>query len=657
MWMNPAWKQAQAPWRFLLSVYSHQSEMSTAKICMGKISGYLLLLAIILSFPVSAQDRPSATPPLLPFQTNASETTDEQLAMQFFQSKDYAKAAEIYERLYNNKPTSNTYFYYYYSLIEIKDYGKAEKLIKTARKNDQDALKYMVDLGYLYFREGEEEKAKKQYDEALKKLPANQQQVYDLANAFLVRNENEYAIKVYQRGRQLLNNSYTFSFELASIYERMGDFMSMLQEFFILLEKDKNYLQAIEDRLQTSLSMDVDGSRNEMFRKYVLEKVQKEPENTWYSELLWWYSIQEKDFGMALIQAKSLDRRMKEDGNRVYQLAQLCTSNEDYTSAIDAYKYLISKGSTFPYYYNSRSELLKTRFLQAVSEHDPARKDMLELEKEFDTEIQSIGDNANAAPLIKDLAHLDAFYLGKTDEAIDLLTKLTGISSMNPKTQAECKLELADILLFTGDVWSATLLYQQVNKDFKNEPIGELAKFKNAKLSFYIGEFKWAQAQLDILKASTSHLIANDAMALSLLIKENFDPDSSTVALGFYARADLLEFRNEDEAAVKTLDSITAAFSYHTIFDEMLLKKAQIRIKQGLYAEADTLLGELVAKYPEDMMADEALIMRARLNDTTLKNQVLAMTYYEDLLTKYPGSIYSIEARKRFRTLRGDKGF
>ena len=459
----------------------------------------LLLFIIFFSSIVIGQDRPAGNPPVLPFQINANDNTDDQLANQFFQNKEYGKAAEIYDRLYEKKPTSNNYFYYLFCLIEIREYSKAEKLIKSARKADKDALKYTVDLGYLYFREGDPDKSKKSYEEALKKLPGNQQQVFDLANAFLTRNENDYAIRTYLKGRQLLNNSYPFSFELASIYERIGDFMSMLGEYFILLESNKSYLQTIEDRLQNTLSNDVDGSRNEMFRKYLLEKAQKEPDKSWYSEMLWWYSVQEKDFGMALIQAKSLDRRMKEDGNRVFQLAQLCTSNEDYASAIDAYKYLITKGKEFPFYFSSRSELLKTRFLQAVSQHDPARKDLTELEKEFEIEINAIGENENSASLIKNLAHLDAFYLGKTELAIDLLTHLCETNFLDAKTQAECKLELADILLFTDDVWEATLLYQQVYKDFKNDAIGELAKFKNSKLSYYIGEFKWAQSQLDIL--------------------------------------------------------------------------------------------------------------------------------------------------------------
>src|SRR5664280_1050298 len=193
--------------------------------------------------------------------------------------------------------------------------------------------------------------------------------------------------------------------------------------------------------------------------------------------------------------------------------------------------------------------------------------------------------------------------------------------------------------------------------DFKNDELGETAKFKNAKLSYYIGEFKWAQSQLDILKASTSKLISNDAMALSLLISEHFDPDSNTVALNYYSHADLLEYRNRDDDALITLDSITLAFKDHPIFPHMYMEKAHILIKQGKFREADTLLGTVVSRYPEDVLADQALYLRAHMNEGDLKDAAKGMVYYEFLMSKYPGSIYVPEARVRFRSLRGDKGF
>ena len=627
---------------------------------MIKTISYLFLIIVhCSSFIVHcyAQDHPAANPPPLPFQQPAQETNDEQLGIQLIQSRDYEKAAEVYERIFEKKPSYYIYNYYLACLVEIREYDKAEKLVKSMRKSDPDALKYSVDAGYILYRQGNPDKAKKMYEDALKKLQPNQQQIYELANAFIIRAENEYAIKTYIKGRELLNNTYPFSFELASVYERTGNLKQMFDEYFTLLEFNASYLPTVEDRLQTFLAEDPENIKNETFRKALLEKAQKEPEKTYFSEMLLWYSIQQKDFELALLQAKSLDRRLREDGNRVNQLAQLAMSNQQFDAAIDAYKYVIAKGSEYPYYLNSKIELLNTRFRKAISMPNPDTKQLTELEKEFNDELKILGVNSRSVMLAKSLAHLDAFYLGKTDEAIELLDFLMELPDINPQTRAECKLELADILLFSNDVWEATLLYEQVNKDFRNDPIGQNAKFRNAKLSYYIGEFGWAEIQLDILKAATSKLIANDALAMSLLISENYDADSGTIALGLYSRADLLEFRNQDDLALMTLDSIFMAFAYHPILDEALLKKAKIKIKQGKYTEADSLLGILIQDYPYDITADQALMTRGRLNEDQLGNKETAMKYYEDLMTTYPGSIYAVDARKRFRTLRGDKGF
>jgi len=611
----------------------------------------------LFTFHCFAQDHPATNTPVLPFQTNAADNNDEQVAMQFFMGKEYAKAADVFERLYSVKPSYYIYSYYLLSLVEIGDFTRAEKLVKSAQKNEKESLKFMVDLGYITYRKGDEEKAKKIFDETIRKLEPNQQQITELAEAFISRNEDEYAEKVYLKGRQLLNNSYTFGFELAMIYERTGEFKKVLDEYFDMLEVNKVYLPTIEDRLQFDLSSDPDNSKNETFRKYLLEKSQKEPDVTYYSEMLWWYSIQQKDFDLALIQARSLDRRLKEDGNRVFQLAKMAISNQDYESAIEAYKYVVSKGREFPYYDESRTELLNTRFVQLVSHPNPSTKSLTELEKEFETDITQTDNHNQSVILTKDLAHLDAFFLGKNESAIAMLLKIVERNDIDLKLKSQVKLELADIYLFTDNVWEATLLYQQVYMDFKNDEIGEDAKFKNAKLSYYIGEFKWAQAQLDILKAATAKLIANDAMALSLLISEHFDADSNTIALGYFSRADLLEYRNKDEDALKTLDSIALAFKDHTIFPHMYMEKANILRKEGRFLEADTLLGTIIKTYPDDVLADQALYLRARMNEEDIKDTSKGMTFYEALMSKYPGSIYVPESRKRCRLLRGDKGF
>jgi TolA-binding protein len=618
---------------------------------------FILLLALSAIIG-AAQDRTGSTPAVLPFQQNAPTTgNEEQLAIQFYQNRDFENAVDLFEKLYDKKPSYYYYTYYLYSLLELKDYAKAEKLVKTQRKNDNDAPKYLVDLGYISFREGDTEKANKYYEDAIKKMQPDQQQIFDLASAFLTKGENEDAIRVYKKGRELLNNSYPFSFEIASVYERMGNFSGTVEEYIFLINNNPTYLKTVEDRLQTMIANDPDNEKNEILRKSLLSHAQKEPDNPAYAELLWWYSFQQKDFEMALIQAKSLDRRLKENGERLLQLAQIAISNGQYDVAIDAYKYILSKGKNGLYYDLASMELLNTRYLKVTANALPPKPDLEALAAEFRTELDRAGVSSQTLTLIKNLAALDAFYLDDAESASLLLNKALGLPDLTQQARADVKLELGDILLYSGDVWEATLLYQQVYKDFKNDVIGQTAKFKNAKLSFYIGEFKWAQAQVDVLKAATTKFIANDALALSLLISENYDADSGTIGLMLYAKADLLDYKHQEDAAVATLDSIAMLFPGHPITDDMLFKKAEIRLKQGNVKEADSLLTLIYTMFPEDVLADSALMRLAEIKDSVESDKAAAMELYNMLLEKYPGSVYAIDARKRYRILRGDKGF
>jgi TolA-binding protein len=203
-------------------------------------------------------------------------------------------------------------------------------------------------------------------------------------------------------------------------------------------------------------------------------------------------------------------------------------------------------------------------------------------------------------------------------------------------------------------VWDAQLLYTQVDKDFLDEPIGEEARFKNAKLSYYKGEFEWAQAQLNILKGATSEMISNDAIALSVFITDNSGMDSVTTPLQMYSRADLLLFRHKYNDAVNTLDSLKKEFPEHELMDDVLFEKGMIYLQTKDYQKAIEFFTQVDENYSTDLLADDALFKMADIYENQLHDKDKAMTLYKNIMTKYPGSLYVIEARKRFRALRGD---
>jgi tetratricopeptide (TPR) repeat protein len=579
--------------------------------------------------------------------------SDDQLAAQYYRKKEFDKAVILYAKLYKQKKSSIYYTYYLYCLVELEDFKGAEKLVKTQIKKYPTRPKYHVDLGFVYTEKGDLSKAKKQYEDALKNLPPDRNRIIELANAFMYRSQIEYAAATYKKGSEMLPD-YPFYLELGNLYNQVGNYSMMVEEYLNYVDFDYMNVAIVEHKLQNKLSDDPDNVVSDLLRKSLLKRVQKHPDKIYYSEMIMWLSIQEKDFEMAFLQAKSIDRRQNEEGERIFKLAEICLANQQYEIAIDAYNYILKKGKSNFLYLDATIGRLNARYLKATESYDYSVSDLINVENDYISMLEEYGKTPSTIKVMQYLGHLQAFYLDKTDEAVSILYDAIAIPNAAPAAVAECKIELADILLFVGDIWEAKLLYAQVEKAYKNDPLGHYAKYKNAKLSFYIGEFQWAKAQLDVLKAATSKLIANDALRFSVLISDNIDMDSSTVALEIYGRADLLLYRNQDELALQTLDSIFELSSWHPIFDEVLLKKAEIKIKQRDFEKAAEYLTMIVEDYSYDITADNALFLLAELNEKQFNDTDKAMQLYQKLMQDYPASLFTVEARKRYRSLRGD---
>ena len=583
----------------------------------------------------------------------AQPGADAQLAAQFYQNKEFDKALDYYEKLYNKKSPQEFYAPYLNCLLELKEYKKAEKIVKKQIKQNPDNLSYNVDLGIVYLKSAEPIKAREEWEKAIKLIKYDDQ-VFLLANTFIAKKEYDFAISTYSKGRKITQNNYPFNFELADVYKLKGDRTKMINEYLDALEIGDSYIQTVQNALQTSFGNDADKEQNDLIKRELLKRIQRFPDKTIYSELLIWMQLQLKDYEGAFVQGKALDKRKKEEGARVMGLATLFAQNENYDLASKAYQFVIDKGKGNYYYTNARMELLNVSYLKITKTGNYTVADLTELEKNYAIAIKELGKSAETSSLLKSYAHLLAFYLNKSDAAIAVLEETIVLPQLSAVTQAECKLELGDILLMTGDIWEASLRYSQVEKAFKYDVIGQEAKYRVAKISYYTGDFKWAQAQLDVLKGATSKLISNDAMYLSLLISDATAEDTNAVPLLIFARTDLLAFQNKDELAIQALDSINALFPNHVLADDILYKKAQIELKHGKYTEAGKYYEAIIKDYAEGILGDDATFKLADINETKLKNIDKAKELYQQLMEKYPGSLYVVEARKRYRVLRGD---
>lgn len=586
-----------------------------------------------------------------------SQTNNEQLAYQYFRNQEYEKAIELFAELYKRTPNNHFYSFYLQTLLQLGDTKEAEKLVKKQMKQSPNVQKYNVDLGNIYELQGDASKAKKQYESSIQAITTNSPMIIELTRAFQSYRLNDYAVKTLLHGRTLSKEPATYAAEIAAIYEANGNYDKAMSEYILLLQGDENMLNFVQTRLTNWLINDEGNLQSEIIRVQTLKAIGKYPDNKAYNSLMIWFSMQKKDFAAALKQAKAMDKRYNEDGKRIFDLANVAAENQDFNTAIDAYNYIIGRGETTVFYFDAQTMLLNTRLTQAIVDYPSKQHQVIEIDKDLDKYFQDKPVHNTNFNLYRRWISLKAVQLHDIASAKKMIEENLSSNSLGKKEKAQLKLDMGDMLQLEDDVWEATLLYSQVEKDFPNDTIGHLAKFKNAKLSFHIGEFEWAKAQLDVLRAATSKLIANDAMYFSLLISDNQDEDdeeSENIPLKQFAHGDfLMEIHRYDEA-LQMFDSIEQQNMYHSLLDDILYRKAHIAVIQRQYAKADSLYERLVAYYPDDLLADEALFERAQLQEIHFKDSFKAMELYQQLLTNYPDSIYVIESRKRFRELRGD---
>jgi tetratricopeptide (TPR) repeat protein len=576
----------------------------------------------------------------------------QKLATEYYASGEYQKAATLFQELYKENNSSYFYRYLLYCYVQLEEYKKAEKMIKKAAKDNDKTYKELADLGYIRLKKGDAEKAAKMFQDAIDELPNDKSAVLELANDFRARGQTELAEETYHKGQKMMGEEYQFENELAYLYYYLEQYSRMTDAYLNLLERQPKQLRVIEYRFQSAFRRDSEDQIYPYLKRALLQKIKKNSDAHQLSELLLWLSIQRKDFPIALIQAKSLDRRGGHDAYRVFDLSKVMLDHGDYELSIEALNYLVNLPSAKEqlYYPEAVQLLLSAKFQLLQRDNHPSSKDIEQLAADFTQALDELGISRYTISLVMDHAQFKNFYLHQSEKAIAELEDLISNHGLSKAEKAPVKLLLGDLYLLDNNPWDATLLFSQVEKDFKNDEIGFEARYRNAKLSFYIGEFDWAKAQLDVLKAATGKKIANDAMKLSLFIEENLDADSNTRALKLYGQAELLHLRKQDSLAFQTFDSIFMLSLYHEIFDNVWLREAEIHIENHNYEQAKTLLEKIVEQYPDGLLADDAIWKLANLELHEFHHPQQAMNWYKMILTKYPASIHVDEARTIYRS-------
>lgn len=607
-----------------------------------KINNILTFVILLLSTTLALQ---------------AQDQEQIKLAQQYDDKGEIEKAKSIYDELADKKQYIPIIHGRYFRLLVNNGYlNDAEKYMKKTLRYYPGNIIYRLDAGILQDRKGDEDAAEEFYAGVLNEVQNDPYKIRLVASHFIKSDMLEKAISSYQIGREANRDENLFALELANVYRRLNEKDKMVLEYLKYADEDEARISYVKNVLQNILTEE---EELQSLSDLLLDKIQENPDKQLYNELLIWINLQQKNFYGAFMQARAIDRRNRSDGDRVMGVASIALDNQDYDNALKMYEYVIDKYPRTSNYVSARRYKIKAREEMVKNRYPVEQEDIIKLIEAYQNFIDessksAIGPSYATLEAMRSQALLYAFYLDERDQAIETLRKVAQHPKASRELRARCKLDMGDIYILINQPWESTLLYSQVEKDHKEEPVGYEAKLRNAKLSYYKGDFELAQGHLDVLKLATTREIANDAMSLSLLIQNNTALDTTGSAMQDYANVELLLFQNKQQQALAKLDSMLNLYDNHELSDEIHWLMAKIDMKLGQFDESLQHLGTITESYGFDILGDDALFMTGKLYEDQLQDTDKAMEIYTNFLREHPGSVYIAEVRKRLRKLRGD---
>ena len=629
-----------------------------------------------------------------------------QIANEYNLKGQKEKALSMYQQLAKkNENIPLIHANFFNLLLDLGNYNEAEEYVERLIRRD-GKLNYRLDLGVIYVRSGDINKADKYFKSLIKSQADDAYKLKTTSDYLASRNLTDYAIQALLQARTSSNSSYLYMLELANLYRMSGKRDQMVEEYLNYVTQTPANISYIKNLMQILLTKP---EELESLEKLLYDKVQKNQNAEVFVDLLIWVNLQQKNFYGAFIQARAYDKRFKKEQSKTLEIAQVALNNKDFLNADKSFSFVIKEYANTVNELPARLGLIQTREAQ-VKNSFPVNKDSVKyLISEYQTFKNSYPDHPNGFEATLSQSMLYAYYLDQKDSAVTRLNGLIENNKVSPAMKGKAKIELGDIYLLKGEPWEATLLYSQVEKSQRETPLGYEAKLKNAKLSYFKGDFLLAQEHLDILKQATSREIANDAMELSMRIKENTAYDTTGAALKEYAAIELLLAQNKIEPALQRLNNFQVTkrvkmskqeaieknlwaqdksmtieelkqdvekakqggkvnrlgidsvwvdqkevVKLNSIQDDVYWLEANLRMKRGEFEQSIMLLEKIVTEFGDDILSDDANFLEGEIYERHLKNKDKAMEIYREFLNKYPGSVYAAEARKRYRVLRGD---
>ncbi|MEC8627235.1 MAG: hypothetical protein VXY37_02395, partial [Bacteroidota bacterium] len=497
-------------------------------------------------------------------------------AERLFNEAKFDSAAQLYLDLFNAESPKNpsTYLALSRSLYEVKNFDRLGLVAEKYRIDSEDPLGY-IDQYWALLSRGKGKKA----DNLWKEITAYTRASSEVNCSRLMQRLIRYG--AFSQAKTIFSQ---FAPATHSAHQNLVE--QYLELYFLEDSMDKALALSLEYLKERPLQVedferffDRQKSKEDfynLFKQKLFTYTSQHPEVSFTLHLLIWLEQVHGNFGEAARFGLMLARRSADFIPNLLDLAQDAFNNDALVQCLELCDFVLT--SEYINSYGGKAAQLKlTTQKRLLDQGEEQAVDLNYLE----SALLVLGNNREADPSIQTEALLEYCsiqikYRQDITYAVNFLDSLIQSNTFARKNLNRIKLLYGEALTMQGKPWKALIVYTQVDHDDGDGILGEEARFRKAQLSYYEGEFEWAQAQLNILKGATSELISNNAIQLSVFITDNLGLDSNTDAMMGYAAIELLVAQRRYSEVITALNTWEQVYDEHVLMDNALVMRAEI---------------------------------------------------------------------------------
>lgn len=578
---------------------------------------------------------------VVPDSIKVTDRQPDRLAMvrQMVAQGAYISAVSILESIHNGEPSNAAVIDLMLTCyVELKNYDKAELLLKERLKQSPDDFRARYKLLELYLKTGTDSLIDRTVDSTLTRYPGNPDIIYSIIRMVFTSGDTERAMKLIERGRKEFKKDYLYALEAASILERKGNYFDAVQEYFKIIRNDSVRFPEADRGIAELIRYR--GAPPEIIR--ALQAILKSKPDDFYAlKILEETFIKNNQFAEAFEISVRMDSLSQSDGMELFQYLRQCRERKLYEQVVKMAEYIDRKYSgnwtlsEYKFYYGEGLVGLG-RFHEALANYQKI--------------VNSYPQPRDKVEALLRMAKIYRYNLANYDSARAYFNVVINDYSV-PPFNYEAWIERARLSVIDGKLDSAKAELETIRGTKLTGDFNELIDFTLAQIAFF--ERRYGEANLAFRKLIEDYprgFYVNDALINTLIIMEA--SETAPEALSLYSGALYSEYRMQTDSVEKILGDLI------NLGDTPLTGLAGYKLASSFVGSGDTsraleTIDNIEKNYAQNYFFPYCLKLRGEIYANKIDKRKDAAEIFKTILDKYRFYPFTGEVREKLQSLEG----